>query len=402
MKVLIYYKENELHPVGGPTGYLYNLRNELIKEKINFIFFLSYNANSRREKAKKIFKKLPKSFQNIFYSLKRKPYMILNSSPKKSEINLGEFDFVHFHSTMQMYSCKDSLENYKGILLLTSHTPKAPFKEIIEDNISNSEYFSNKKMYDQLENVDLYAFNRADYIIFPTKEAEEPYYHTWNKYKEIHEKNKDKYIYIPTGIAPIDTSSFSKNAIRKEYNIPQDAFVVCYVGRHNEVKGYDQLKKIGENILKKRNDIYFLIAGKEEPLKGIDNSHWIEVGWTNKAHEIIYSSDVFVLPNKETYFDLILLEVMSIGKPVVLTNTGGNKYFKKFTKSGLHYYDYGKNDDAVEKILRLKDNNKIDEEGKLNKEIFNNNFTIEIFTKKYIETIEKIYKSKKRSEKCEK
>lgn len=46
----------------------------------------------------------------------------------------------------------------------------------------------NKEEYDKLKIVDEYAFNRANYIIFPTKEAEECYYNTWPDYKDIKEK----------------------------------------------------------------------------------------------------------------------------------------------------------------------------------------------------------------------
>ena len=36
--------------------------------------------------------------------------------------------------------------------------------------------------------------------------------------------------------------------VLEKYNIPQDAFVISYVGRHNSVKGYDKLKEIGKKI----------------------------------------------------------------------------------------------------------------------------------------------------------
>ena len=43
--------------------------------------------------------------------------------------------------------------------------------------------------------------------------------------------------------------------------------------------------------------------------------------WTNDPHSLINASDMFILPNKETYFDLIMLEVLSMGKIVLATNT---------------------------------------------------------------------------------
>lgn len=124
-------------------------------------------------------------------------------------------------------------------------------------------------------------------------------------------------------------------------------------------------------------------------MKGLKDKRWIELGWTDKAHDIINAADIFILPNKETYFDLVLLEVMSIGKPVVLTYTGGNKYFKNFKDSGLFFYDYNNIDSAIEQINKIKKSD-IQTLGEKNKMIFNENFTISIFTKRYIQLLEKI------------
>lgn len=398
MKVLIYFNKNELAPTGGPKGYLYNLYNELVNENIDCIDFLDIDITNNESIKTKIQNKIPKRVKRIIKKVAGKSEynyikIFLSNSKRESVVDLNKYDIVHFQSAMSMYNTQDSLKNYKGLVLLTSHSPKAAFKEIIEDDIPMDEYLKHKKDYDKLEIIDEYAYNRADYILFPTKEAEECKFNSWDKYKKIHDDNSEKFIYLPTGIIPV-TIYEDKNIIKNRYNIPQDAFVISYIGRHNETKGYDQLKLIGEKILEKIPNAYFLIGGKEEPLKGIDNDRWIEVGWTNRPHDLVNASDLFVLPNKETYFDLVLLEVLSVGKPVVMTNTGGNKYFEKFKESAMYYYEYGNIDEAVSIIsdLQKKDLSTL---GEINKKILENNFTIEIFTKKYIDLLETLNKNKK-------
>ena len=396
MKVLIYFDKNMLAPTGGPAGYLYNVYNELNLKQIDTIDFLDNKNSKFKMLARKIIGKSPnfikkihskhaqnygeKIIKNIFY----KPNHI-------SSVNLEEYDIVHFHSALSMYMAKDSLENYKGIVILTSHSPKVSYLQII-DNINEKSKEKYKEEILKLPIIDEYAFNRADYIHFPCVEAEECYYNTWNKYKEIHEKNKEKYIYIPTGIYPVKISE-NRETIRERYRIPQDAFVISYMGRHNEVKGYDKLKNIGEKILRKHKNVYFLIGGKEEPMKGLDDERWIEIGWTNKPHDLINASDLFILPNKETYFDLVLLEVLSIGKTVLATNTGGNKYFKKFKNSGIFYYEYDNTDEAVTLVEKLinEDLAKLD---KANKKIMEENFTIGIFVDKYMEMLKLLLERK--------
>lgn len=61
--------------------------------------------------------------------------------------------------------------------------------------------------------------------------------------------NSHKYIYIPTGINPC-SPKVGKSEVRQRYGIPEEAFVFCYVGRHNEIKGYDTLKELGLELLK--------------------------------------------------------------------------------------------------------------------------------------------------------
>ena len=104
----------------------------------------------------------------------------------------------------------------------------------------------------------------------------------------------------------------------------------------------------------------------------------------------------FLLPNHETYFDLILLEVLSIGVPVILSSTGGNKYFKKFGKEGLLFYKTI--DDAIENINNLKATtgeyrHKI---GLELVDLFESEFSVAPFTKRYVETISGIANEEKR------
>ena len=400
MKELIYFKLCDLKPEGGPAGYLYNLHAELERESISWISFVP----TVEKPAKKIFNRMPSFIKKPAKTIKKyvtrnKVLDVLNDNiPKRGFARLDDYDVVHFHSTLTMYKTKDLLDEYNGVVILTSHSPKILSKEIAEDYTRKKDYERHKAEYDKLVAIDNYAFNRADRIIFPCKESEEPYYHTWKDYKKIHETNKNKYIYIPTGISSVDTGNFSRKKIREKYGIPDNKFVVCYIGRHNKVKGYDQLKDIASKVLKNSNiEAHFLIAGKEAPLTGLKNKNWTEAGWINNPNELIFAADAFVLPNQETYFDLILLQAMSIGKPIILTNTGGNKYFKKFKESGLFFYDYGDINGAANIIKKLSKSSKgdISKYGEANKKIFEENFTIEIFAKKYIEEITKIGSGKK-------
>lgn len=395
MKILIYKEINELKPTGGPNGYLYNLSCGLnnIENNDLQIDFLPSNEEKIIRKKKRIF--IPNFMRKINQKrLDKKWVKDLENRYLKSDfcncnIDFKDYDMIHFHSTFDLYNARKNLENFKGKILLTSHSPKPAYLEYIDALIDKR--IKNIDKFLSLSKIDEFAFNRADYIIFPCVEAEEPYYNQWDKYSEIHEKNKNKYRYILSGIKGCE-SKISKEEIRKKYNIPESAFLISYVGRHNEVKGYDLLKNIGENILNNK-DIYIIIAGKEGPLYRLENNHWIEVGWTNDPHSIISAADLFILPNKETYFDLVMLEVLSLGIPALVSYTGGNKYFEKFKESGIFYFNDKKS--AIDKIYYLYDNkDQLNDFGKLNKEIFEDNFNETTFAKNYIKLINSLGKEK--------
>lgn len=388
---MIYFPERSLAPKGGPAGYLYNLKNGLQHVKhddLKISFYLS--APVQFEENQSIRNNVPKRIKDIRRAFKYANYLKKSIPVDKS---LLEYDAIHFHKTEDMYLNRGLLNQYNGKVILTSHTPCVPYKEIVERlNPKDYKFFKNK--IDSLVEMDRYAFERADYIIFPCEEAEEPYYNTWGQYASI--KQHNKYKYLPTGIVACAAKE-TRSEYRKNLGIPDEAFVVSYAGRHNEIKGYGDLKKIGKKILKDENT-YFLIAGREGPMYRLEHERWIEVGWTSDPHSLIGASDVFLLPNHETYFDLILLEVISLGIPVVMSKTGGNKYFEKFNCKGLTLYEGI--DDACIKINEFKEMNISVRYNLQNdvKDIFNRNFTLDIFASNYIETLKSILFKEKRVE----
>ena len=130
----------------------------------------------------------------------------------------------------------DSLKEYKGKIILTSHTPKPYHLEIIQDIFTDFERKFYKNKWRDFEEIDEFAFNNANYIIFPCEEAEDPYLNNWENYDVIKKQNVNKYRYLLTEFKPC-TPKTTRVEVLKKYKIPEDAFVVSYVGRHNETKG---------------------------------------------------------------------------------------------------------------------------------------------------------------------
>lgn len=392
MNVLIYMPCNTLQPTGGPRGYLYNLDHGLKTIDTQGIK-VSYLPEHKKEKYRNIFKNLPKNLKQIYLdyiTLKRTKNLLKEDELHIAPVDLNQYDVIHFHSTLTLLSVRDSLKNYRGLVLLTNHSPKPQHREWIEDVISKKEYIRHSNIYDKLDELEAKAYDIADYIVFPCKESEEPCINNWKLYRDIKSKNGKKYRYILTGVdSPKKTCS--REELCKKYNIPMDSFIICYVGRHNVTKGYDILLKIGEQILQRNNNVYFLIAGAEGPLYGLKNDRWIEAGWINDPGTYYSAADIFILPNKETYFDLVMLEALSSGTVILASHTGGNKYFEKYGAKGIKLFETA--DEAIEIIesLLLLGHEPLKELAENNRIIYEEEYTVKKFAERYISLWKSLY-----------
>ena len=295
---------------------------------------------------------------------------------------------VHFHNPKDLYLARNQLRSYRGLVLLTSHSPKPWHCELREAESAFEQHYLDW-FYRGMDYVDFTAFKRADYIIFPCKDAEEPYYENWRDYPEIHHALKDKYRYLLTGSvdcsARIDVVSY-----RKSKGIAADSFVLSFVGRHNATKGYDIFCNITEQLIAKDGSYCALVGGRKTT--GCrDSSNWIEVGWTDDPHSLIAASDVFILPNRETYFDLVLLEALALGVVVVASNAGGNKHFAG--QPGIFLFDTV--EQAVSIVERVRDMGtcRRKELGDLNRSLFLEEYNASVFASNYCTLIDKLVKA---------
>lgn len=388
--------KDKLKPIGGPSGYLNNLRIGLDEIGNSEVDFLPETGENQHIFLKGIYHSMPYKLRNIIGSTIKGWKNVITNKEKQNSIifdnyysllngksylpdNYQQYNVIHFHTTFELYREREKLKNYRGKVLLNSHSPQPNHQEYIT---LFKDHPKREEVLQELIKADVYAFDRADFILFPCQEAEEPYYNNWDLYENIHKRNQNKYRYLITGIKQCK-AKVQRESIRNYYSIPNDAFVVCYVGRHNSIKGYNSLKEIGKEVIGRLDNIYFLIAGKEGPLYKIEEDRWIEVGWTDDPHSIMNAADIFVLPNKETYFDLIMLEVMSLGIPVLATRTGGNKYFEKNNCVGIQLYETDQ--ECINKLIEYVNNRgQLINMGNINKKYFNDNLNEVVFAQNYI------------------
>lgn len=357
MTAVIYFEYHLAPRLGGPPGYLFNLKQALDAEgvsetEIRFVCEgVREDLRPDRAKADDVLTTLPAE-EPTEHARRRRDQatadehrywldQLLKNDDYDNDlirsIAIPGTDLVHAHTTIEAVHLIKAMHRRpnRPLIALTSHCPEAPFLEWSEHfRVAGADPQAVRRYRDSYEEVDRFAFKNADCLIFPCREAMEPYYQTMPDFDHII-RGKPLF-FLPTG-APAQSLRYGRSAIRERFGIPDDVFVIGYIGRHNAVKGYDILSRVAADVLELQPHTRILCAGELGPLPAPVHPRWIEVGWCDFPADLIDAFDVFVLPNRQTYFDLVGLEVLSVGTPLAASDTGGNRYLAKVS-SGVELF----------------------------------------------------------------
>jgi glycosyltransferase involved in cell wall biosynthesis len=146
----------------------------------------------------------------------------------------------------------------------------------------------------------------------------------------------------------VDINKFKPNFqigldVRKELGIPEEAKVVGIIGRIVPLKNHDLFLRSAEKISKNRKDVYFLIVGDGPLLSSIRNyakslglsNRVIFTGWYTDIERIIPALDMLVLCSQVEGHNIVVLEAMACGKPVIGTDVRGIHTMVKHGENGM-------------------------------------------------------------------
>lgn len=175
----------------------------------------------------------------------------------------------------------------------------------------------------------------------------------------------------------VNTNQFKiikdKNGLKKKYNILSKN-VLIFIGRLAEKKGLVYLINALPDIISKAPDTILIVCGNG-PLKndyeklviknGMDNFVKF-TGYVNDNEKIDYISiaDLLIVPSIVTHdgdtegLPVVILEGLSMGKPVIASDVGG---IKDIIKSGVNGFLVEQKDSRViaEKVLELLSNKEL-------------------------------------------
>lgn len=195
--------------------------------------------------------------------------------------------------------------------------------------------------------------------------------------------------------------SSAKTFFEKNFNITlgnkKETSILLTVANLYPTKNHALLQKAVAKIIHEKNKPVELILAGEGPLKNkllklakklkiSEHVHFL--GFTNKIPEILYYSDIHILPSKKEGLGIALLEASVMQKPSIASTGTGMSDIIKNNITGLLF----KNNDLtelVQKIDLLISNKNLGKKlGKAAHRFVKNNFSIEKNFEKYV----KIYK----------
>lgn len=144
-----------------------------------------------------------------------------------------------------------------------------------------------------------------------------------------HGSSKKYFKVIPNGIPDefFNTDTNARQRIREKSGIPDSAFVVGHTGRYNVAKNHDTIIKVAEELCRKYDDIYFVLAGKgtDKCLKNrVESAGLTEkiklLGYRRDIKDLLDSFDLYYFPSITEGQPNALQEAMARGVPVLASD----------------------------------------------------------------------------------
>jgi len=166
-----------------------------------------------------------------------------------------------------------------------------------------------------------------------------------SKLKEILMLPKDKLIIIPNGIKPREVT-LEKDLFVQTYQIPKNRTLISVIANLEKRKGHiyllEAIKKLCDEIPNRMPIIIFEGDGPENKFLSnyiADNNleQWVVMyNYIPNIFNLINASDIIILPSIDNEdFPNVVIEGMSLGKPVIGTNIAGIPEQIVHNKTGL-------------------------------------------------------------------
>jgi glycosyltransferase involved in cell wall biosynthesis len=214
--------------------------------------------------------------------------------------------------------------------------------------------------------------------------------------------------YIPNGVDPEKFNpNIKRRDIRTLYSIPKNSLILLCPRRLDPKNGIEYLIRSAPDVLKKYNNVYFLIVGNgnakhKEYLQrlareqGIGNNVIFAGSIVNtEMPEYYLNSDIIVLPSLVEATSIAGLEGMACAKPIIGTKTGGIPEIASDGKNSLLVEPANSQGLAQAILVLLKDEDKRKKFGLKGREFVVRRFDWKVIAQKTVEVYNGLIESKR-------
>jgi len=200
----------------------------------------------------------------------------------------NKFDIIHSHVSGHLYVYIAGLLAKKNKIPHV-HTTHCPWTDAFRPLPARIALFFSYKLFNKG------AFKRINKIVALTP-WELNFIRKWAP--------DEKISVIPNGMADIMFERVVPNNFKKEHNI--NGKLVLFFGRLNPTKGVDKLALVGKDVVKERDDVWFMWVGPDEGMQSTveeiikGEPHLIlhePIRDRKKVAEMYQAADVYVLPS---------------------------------------------------------------------------------------------------------
>ncbi|MFC2109199.1 glycosyltransferase [Bacteroidota bacterium] len=292
-KILVFSNYKMQKNSGGPSGYLYKC---ILENTPTNVVLLHDELKKNKNKVRNKIKNKINYWCSLFYNNNRNNHVI-----KFIASNCKDYKYLYFHDVFTLSSVLHLIKKNQ-IVVLQSHSPELPSKEIYNANNDVEQLKIN-------QSIEKKSFGRADVLIFPNKNCE-------SIYRDVIKKNHC-IKYLITGIKKINS--------KVHYPLESNYINLLYIGRRNDIKGFNTLIEVFKKAAQQRKDLRLFIAGGG---KEVDEEYIFDLGTVSTAYDWINSVDFVFSLNKQSYFDLNVIETICLGTPLIMSTTEGHEFFK--------------------------------------------------------------------------
>jgi glycosyltransferase involved in cell wall biosynthesis len=177
--------------------------------------------------------------------------------------------------------------------------------------------------------------------------------------------------------------STAREAVRQRLGVQGHERLIGFFGRYHPHKGFDVFCEVAALAHQRgRHALKFISAGDgwvQPP--GLPN--YANLGWLGPdLADVLNAVDCLLQPNRHTFLDLIFIEAMSVGRPIVTTAVGGGRWLASVAK-GVVAVELNPRPllDAVESAVLEATRVEL---GRVNRDTYDATFTLRAFAERHI------------------